>query len=98
MDDSDRLVDKSSPVVGTFKIEIGLNALMVRFLAAQLNPVSQSIDNKHASVKSKDAHIWSAVGHSGDHQMNKLGASEVWNVARVNESYDIAYEPTTIEL
>lgn len=36
--------------------------------------------------------------HSGDHQMNKLGASEVWNVARVNESYDIAYEPTTIEL
>lgn len=36
--------------------------------------------------------------HSGDHQMNSLGSSEVWNVARVNESYDIAYEPTIIEL
>ena len=36
--------------------------------------------------------------HSGDHQMNKLGASEVWNVARVNESYDIAYEPLLIEV
>ena len=36
--------------------------------------------------------------HSGDHQMNSLGSSEVWNVARVNESYDIAYEPTVIEL
>jgi len=36
--------------------------------------------------------------HSGDHQMNKLGSSEIWNVARVDESYDIAYEPAIIEL
>lgn len=36
--------------------------------------------------------------HSGDHQMNNLGSTEIWNVARLNESYDIAYEPTIIEL
>lgn len=36
--------------------------------------------------------------HSGDHRVNKLGDSEVWNVARVNESYSIAYEPTILEI
>lgn len=36
--------------------------------------------------------------HSGDHQMNRLGESEVWNVARVNESYSIAYEPIIVEI
>ena len=36
--------------------------------------------------------------HSGDHEMNMLGSSKVWNVSRVNESYDIAYEPLVIEL
>jgi len=31
--------------------------------------------------------------HSGDHKMNKLGQTEIWNVSRVDESYNIAYEP-----
>jgi Icc-related predicted phosphoesterase len=36
--------------------------------------------------------------HSGNHEMNKLNESEIWNVARVNESYNIAYEPLLIEV
>ena len=35
--------------------------------------------------------------HSGDHRMNVLGNTQVWNVARVNESYSIAYEPIGLE-
>lgn len=35
--------------------------------------------------------------HSGDHNMNIIGNTHVWNVSRVNESYDIAYEPVMIE-
>lgn len=36
--------------------------------------------------------------HSGDHIMNKLGNSEIYNVSRVNESYDIAYDPVVLEI
>lgn len=36
--------------------------------------------------------------HSGDHMMNKLGQTEVWNVARVNESYEAAYEPMAVNV
>ena len=36
--------------------------------------------------------------HSGDHEMNKLGQTRVWNVSRVNESYEIAYEPVVLEM
>lgn len=35
--------------------------------------------------------------HSGDHKMNILGDTQVWNVSRVNESYNIAYDPVVIE-
>lgn len=35
--------------------------------------------------------------HSGDHQMNILGDTQVWNVSRVNESYNVAYDPVMIE-
>ena len=34
--------------------------------------------------------------HSGDHGMNKLGKTEIWNVSRVDESYEVAYEPVVI--
>lgn len=36
--------------------------------------------------------------HSGDHTKNILGKTNVYNVSRVDERYDIAYEPTIIEL
>ena len=36
--------------------------------------------------------------HSGDHEMNMLGQTRVWNVSRVNESYEIAYEPIILEI
>ena len=36
--------------------------------------------------------------HSGDHQMNVLGDTQVWNVSRVDESYNIAYDPVIIDL
>lgn len=36
--------------------------------------------------------------HSGDHNMNKLGKTEIWNVSRVNESYEIAYEPVVLDI
>lgn len=36
--------------------------------------------------------------HSGDHEMNKLGQTEVWNVSRVNESYENAYDPVVVEI
>lgn len=36
--------------------------------------------------------------HTGDHALNKIGSSEVWNVARLNESYHVAYEPITLEV
>ena len=36
--------------------------------------------------------------HSGDHKMNKFNATEVWNVSRVNESYEVAYEPIILEV
>ena len=36
--------------------------------------------------------------HSGDHNMNMLGNTAVYNVARVNESYRIAYDPVVIEI
>ena len=35
--------------------------------------------------------------HSGDHKMNTLGNTRVWNVSRVNESYNIAYDPVVVE-
>ena len=35
--------------------------------------------------------------HSGSHEMNVLGKTYVWNVSRVNESYDIAYDPLVVE-
>lgn len=36
--------------------------------------------------------------HSGDHKMNKLGKTEIWNVSRVDESYEIAYEPIILDI
>lgn len=36
--------------------------------------------------------------HSGDHKMTELGCTTVMNVSRVNESYEIAYEPAVIEI
>ena len=36
--------------------------------------------------------------HSGDHSMNKLGDTEVYNVSRVNENYRIAYDSLILEL
>jgi Icc-related predicted phosphoesterase len=36
--------------------------------------------------------------HSGGHEMAKLCNTEVWNVSRVNESYEIAYDPLIVEL
>ena len=36
--------------------------------------------------------------HSGSHDMAKLCSTEVWNVSRVNESYEIAYDPLIVEL
>lgn len=36
--------------------------------------------------------------HSGSHNLVKLGKSELYNVSRVNESYEIAYEPTVLEI
>lgn len=36
--------------------------------------------------------------HSGDHNANMLGNTEVHNVARVNESYRIAYEPLILDI
>lgn len=36
--------------------------------------------------------------HSGSHEMSKIGTNQVWNVSRVNESYDIAYEPLVLDI
>lgn len=36
--------------------------------------------------------------HSGSHSMSKLGSTQVWNVSRLNESYNIAYEPLRLEV
>ena len=36
--------------------------------------------------------------HSGSHSMAVLGKTHVWNVSRVDESYEIAYEPTVIDV
>ena len=36
--------------------------------------------------------------HSGDHKMNKLFSTEIWNASRVDESYEIAYEPISLEI
>ena len=36
--------------------------------------------------------------HSGSHEMSILGKTQVWNVSRVNESYEIAYEPIVIDI
>lgn len=36
--------------------------------------------------------------HSGDHNVCKLGETEVYNVSRVDESYCIAYEPLVVDL
>ena len=36
--------------------------------------------------------------HSGDHKMNVLGKTKIWNVSRVNESYEVAYEPMVADV
>lgn len=36
--------------------------------------------------------------HSGSHSMAVLGRTHVWNVSRVDESYEIAYEPVVINV
>lgn len=36
--------------------------------------------------------------HSGSHEMAKLCNTEVWNVSRVNESYEIAYDPLVVDI
>ena len=36
--------------------------------------------------------------HSGDHQPLHIGKTECRNVSRVNEDYDIAYEPFIFEI
>lgn len=36
--------------------------------------------------------------HSGQHIMSRLNESQIWNVARVNESYGIAYDPVIVEI
>lgn len=36
--------------------------------------------------------------HTGNHTLTRLGSSEIWNVARLNESYHVAYEPTMLEI
>ncbi len=36
--------------------------------------------------------------HTGNHTLTKLRSSEIWNVARLNESYHVAYEPTVLEV
>ena len=36
--------------------------------------------------------------HTGDHEMNKFGQIEIWNVSRVDESYEIAYDPVKLDI
>ena len=36
--------------------------------------------------------------HSGDHTCVNFNETKIYNVSRVNEDYDIAYEPTKIEI
>ena len=36
--------------------------------------------------------------HSGDHKMNKFYDTKIFNVSRVNEQYNIAYDPCIMEI
>jgi len=36
--------------------------------------------------------------HTGSHDMNKLGKTEVYNVSRLDEGYSIAYQPCMVEI
>lgn len=53
---------------------------------------------KNAIVTKQPRYAFCGHIHSGDHSMNEIGQTKVFNVSRLNESYDIAYEPLELEI
>lgn len=44
----------------------------------------------------KPKHVFCGHIHTGDHAMFKLNGIKIYNVSRLNEDYEIAYEPTLV--
>ena len=51
-----------------------------------------------AIFEKKPKHLFCGHIHSGDHRMNVFCETKIWNVSRLNESYEIAYEPTIMTI
>ena len=99
----DKLVDKFSHIPNTCDILITHTPPRFNYLGVSLD---HGIDSRNfgsseladAIVAKEPKMCFCGHIHSGDHKMNKLASTEIWNVSRVDESYEIAYEPTTLEI
>lgn len=55
-----------------------------------------SIELKQAIEKKKPKFAFCGHIHTGDHCENRIGDTSIYNVSRLDESYDIHYEPLTL--
>lgn len=99
----DKLVEKFS------MIPKGVDILLTH-VPPRFNYLGVSLEYGHSSENFGSSELADAIFkkepkmcfcghiHSGDHEMNKFNTTEVWNVSRVNESYEVAYEPIILEV
>ena len=57
-----------------------------------------SVELADAIFEKKPKYVFCGHIHSGDHEKTLFNESTIYNVARVDERYEIAYEPLVIEL
>ena len=62
------------------------------------SPAYGSRELADAVLEKKPRYLFCGHIHSGCHGRTAFGDTAVYNVSRVNESYEIAYEPTTLEI
>ena len=62
------------------------------------SPAYGSHELADAVFEKKPRYLFCGHIHSGYHGQVKFGSTAVYNVSRVDESYDVAYEPTILEI
>ena len=77
---------------------ISNDILIDRSLQWGMSEAFGSIELAEAIYAKKPKHVFCGHIHSGDHNAVRFGESTIHNVSRVDERYEIAYEPLVIDL
>lgn len=85
----DVLITHSPPRIPNQGVDISLQNGRGPFGSGEL---AESIFNKEPKM------MFCGHIHSGDHSMVEFGNTKIFNVSRLDENYDIAYEPRIIEV